>query len=81
MGDTKTSYKDKVAGFKDRVTTEPSKGTIQKVVPVKNETESKGEIQLGVFISKDLMKRLKLRAITDDKTVKDIVNEILEKHV
>lgn len=76
----KNNYKDKVAGFKNRVVSEPVQGVIQKVVPVKTDDET-GEIQLGVFIPKSLMKRLKIKAATDDKTVKDIVNEILEQYV
>lgn len=80
MAEPKTNYKDKVAGFKNRVTTEPSKGVVQKVVPVR-ENEDKGEIQLGVFIPKDLMRKLKIRAASEDRNVKDVVNEILEQHV
>jgi hypothetical protein len=75
------NYKDRVAGFKDRVVTEPTKGVIQKVVPVKADTEDEGEIQLGVFIPKTLMRKLKVKAASEDKTVKDIVNEILEQHI
>jgi hypothetical protein len=67
-----------VAGFKDRVK-EPVIGTIQKVVPVKLDAQEK-EVQLGVFISKTLMKSLKLKALKEDKTVKEVVNEILENN-
>lgn len=75
------NYKDRVAGFKDRVVNEPSKGVIQKVVPVKADIEDDGEIQLGVFIPKSLMKRLKMKAVSEDRNVKDVVNEILEQYV
>ena len=77
----KTNYKDRISNIKGRVITEPSKGTIQKVTPVKPKSTDKGEVQLGVFISKELMKKLKMKAIENDLTVKDIVNEILENNV
>lgn len=73
------TYKDRLAGFKDRVK-EPVIGTIQKVVPVKLENQGKEEVQLGVFVTKTLMKKLKVKALTEDKTVKEIVNEILERN-
>jgi len=81
MGADTKNYKDRVAGFKDRVVKEPSKGVIQKVVPVNADNEEKNEIQLGVFIPKSLMKRLKIKAASEDKTVKDVVNDILEEYV
>ena len=73
------SYQDRVAGFKDRVK-EPVIGTIQKVVPVKLEATEKEEVQLGVFVTKTLMKKLKIKALTEDKTIKEVVNEILERN-
>ncbi|WP_019991392.1 hypothetical protein [Rudanella lutea] len=40
---------------------------------------SKAEQQLNVWIPKDLMKRLKVRGIESDKSLKEMVTEALEQ--
>lgn len=80
MENQKIDYKDRIQNFKNRVATEPAKGAIQKVVPIKTDVNNKlEEIQLGVFIPKSLMKRLKTKALSEDKTIKEVVNDILDK--
>ncbi|CCH57701.1 hypothetical protein BN8_p06910 (plasmid) [Fibrisoma limi BUZ 3] len=76
-----TSYTDKLQGFADRVKTEPAQLPVQKVTPVQSIAEPKEEQQLNVWISKKLMKRLKVKGIESDKSLKEMVTEALEKYL
>ena len=52
---------------------------IQKIVPIsKKEIE---EIQFSFYIEKELYKKLKLKAINQEKSMKEIVNEALRKFI
>jgi len=75
------NYKERVAGFKNRLETQPSSTPLQKIVPIKNEESNKKEIQLGVFISQQLMTKLKIKAASENITVKEIVNKVLEENI
>ena len=80
MENQEKNYKERVAGFKNRIVAQPST-PLQKIVPVKNEEANKKEIQLGVFISQELMTKLKIKAASESKTVKEIVNKVLEENI
>lgn len=74
------AFADKLQGFADRVKTEPVQLPVQKVIPVPSPmTSNKEEQQLNVWISKDLMKRLKMRGAEADKSLKEMVTEALEQ--
>lgn len=75
----KTDYADKLQGFADRVKTEPVQLPIQKVMPIQAVTELKEEQQLNVWIPKDLMKRLKVKGVEVDKSLKEMVIEALNQ--
>jgi len=75
------NYKERVAGFKNRLETQTSSTPLQKIVPIKNEESNKKEIQLGVFISQQLMTKLKIKAASENKTIKEIVNKVLEENI
>ena len=52
---------------------------IQKIVPVSiKEIE---EIQFSFYIEKDLYKKLKLKAINEEISMKEIMNEALRKFI
>lgn len=51
--------------------------TIQKIVPViTKETE---EVQFSFYIEKELLKKLKLKAIQEDTSMKQLVNNAIKK--
>ena len=75
-----TAFADKLQGFADRVKTEPVQLPVQKVTPVEPAASPK-EQQLNVWIPKDLMKRLKVKGVETDKTLKEMVIEALTRFV
>ena len=53
--------------------------TIQKIVPViTKETE---EVQFSFYIEKELLKKLKLKAIQEDTSMKQLVNNAIKKSI
>lgn len=48
----------------------------QKVVPIKN--YEKDEVQFSFYIEKELLKKLKLKALQEDKSLKSLINEAIE---
>lgn len=52
---------------------------IQKIVPISNKEIE--EIQFSFYIEKELYKKLKLKAITQEMSMKEIVNEALRKFI
>lgn len=73
-----TAYASKLQGFADRVKTEPVQLPVQKITPLEPAAIQKEEQQLNVWIPKNLMKRLKVRGIEADKSLKEMVTEALE---
>lgn len=49
---------------------------IQKIVPIPVK-ESK-EVQFSFYLDKNLLKRIKLKALNEEKSIKNIINEALE---
>ncbi len=76
-----TAFADKLQGFADRVMTEPVQLPVQKVTPVEPAASSKEEQQLNVWIPKDLMKRLKVKGVETDQSLKEMVTEALSRYV
>jgi hypothetical protein len=52
---------------------------IQKIVPISNKEIE--EIQFSFYIEKELYKKLKLKAINQEMSMKEIVNEALRKFI
>ncbi len=71
------AFVDKLQGFADRVKTDPVQLPVQKVTPVQPAANPKEEQQLNVWIPKDLMKRLKVKGVEVDKSLKEMVIEAL----
>ncbi|QWX83574.1 hypothetical protein H0I23_14110 [Cellulophaga sp. HaHaR_3_176] len=51
------------------------KKTIQKIVPVISKRV--GEVQFSFYIEKELLKKLKLKAIQEDTSMKQLVNNAI----
>ena len=80
------NYKEKRNSFAERLKSEPTAITIQQVepiasVPTKKEEPKIEEIQINAWIPKDLMKRIKTKAVMDEKSLKEIVVEALMRYV
>ena len=73
------TYENKLQGFASRVKAEPVQLPVQKVIPVEAVASLKEEQQLNVWIPKDLMKRLKVKGVEADKSLKEMVTEALEQ--
>ena len=52
---------------------------IQKIVPISNKEIE--EIQFSFYIEKELYKKLKLKAINQEMSMKEIMNEALRKFI
>lgn len=78
--DNKNEYNQKRNELAERLKNQPSETPIQKVEPIK-ETEKVQEQQLNVWIPKTLMKRLKNVAVEQDKSLKEIIIELIDKHL
>lgn len=74
-----SAFSDKLQGFADRVKTEPVQLPVQKVTLVQEIASPKEEQQLNVWIPKGLMKRLKVKGVEADKSLKEMVTEALEQ--
>ena len=76
-----TAFSDKLQGFADRVKTEPVQLPIQIVTPTQATISSKEEQQLNVWIPKDLMKRLKVKGVETDQSLKEMVVEAIRQYI
>jgi len=56
-----------------------SNKTIQKVIPVNSKTTD--ETQFSFYIEKELLKKLKLKALQEDTSIKSIVNKSIETYL
>jgi len=70
--------------FKNLLETK-AKPAIQKVQPERTgkttHNADKDEMQLMVWVPTDLMMKVKMKTVTEKKTMKEIVIEILQKHL
>ena len=70
---------DNINDLINKVKSNNEQNKIQKIVPVSvKEIE---EIQFSFYIEKDLYKKLKLKAINEEISMKDIINEALRKFI
>lgn len=76
-----TDYTSKLQGFADRVKSEPVQLPMQKVTPVQTVASPKEEQQLNVWIPKDLMKRLKVKGVETDQSLKEMVIDALNQYL
>jgi hypothetical protein len=56
----------------------PKAKTVQKVTPINRKNE---ETQFSFYIENDLLKKLKYKALEDEKSIKSIINEALKIHL
>ena len=70
---------DNINDLISKVKSNNEQNKIQKIVPVSiKEIE---EIQFSFYIEKDLYKKLKLKAINEEISMKEIMNEALRKFI
>jgi predicted HicB family RNase H-like nuclease len=76
-------YKEKRNSFAERLKTTPAAAQIQKVEPVQTVVvEPKiEEVQINAWIPKDLMKRVKTKAVQEERSLKEVVTEALLAYV
>ena len=76
-------YKEKRNSFAERLKTTPAAAQIQKVEPVQTVVvEPKiEEVQINAWIPKELMKRVKTKAVQEEKSLKDVVTAALLAYV
>ncbi|MGO3181862.1 MAG: hypothetical protein ACTIJ9_03420 [Aequorivita sp.] len=53
--------------------------TIQRVVPIKHQDNK--EVQFSFYLSKNLLKQMKQRALDDNESIKCIINRALESYL
>jgi predicted HicB family RNase H-like nuclease len=63
----------------NQVKSKNEQNIIQKIVPIPNKEIE--EIQFSFYIEKELYKKLKLKAINQEMSMKEIVNEALRKFI
>ena len=63
----------------NKVKASSSNKTIQKVIPVNSKTTD--ETQFSFYIEKELLKKLKLKALQEDTSIKSIVNKSIETYL
>ena len=70
---------DNINDLINKVKSNNKQNKIQKIVPVSiKEIE---EIQFSFYIEKELYKKLKLKSINEEMSMKEIVNEALRKFI
>lgn len=70
---------DNINDLINKVKSNNEQSKIQKIVPVSiKEIE---EIQFSFYIEKELYKKLKLKSINDEMSMKEIMNEALRKFI
>lgn len=70
---------DNINDLINKVKSNNEKSKIQKIVPVSiKEIE---EIQFSFYIEKELYKKLKLKSINEEMSMKEIMNEALRKFI
>lgn len=62
----------------NRAKASSSNNRIQKVVPISTNTD---EVQFSFYIDKVLLKKLKLRALDEDESLKSIINKSIETYL
>lgn len=74
--------KDKLAGMANKLKSDKPKTPIQEVNPVKSKEVSKeNTAQLNVWIPKGLVKRMKVYALEQELSLKDITIKALESYL
>jgi hypothetical protein len=76
-------YGNKFNSFKDRFKAAGDRKPFQEVKPIKSRTEKDSEEskQLMIWVSVKLMKQIKLRAVNESISIKDLVTTAIEKYL
>lgn len=76
----KSEYQDNRKKLAEMIRSEPTKTPIQQVKPVISK-EDKSESHINFWIPSDLMEQLKLRAVKNKKSIKQIGIEAFEEYL
>lgn len=71
--------KEEINSLIDDVMASNQKKAIQRVVPVKEKTNS--EVQFSFYLEKELLKKIKLHALQEEESIKSIINKALENYL
>ena len=75
-------YKHALGKFSERIKNAKIQKPLQEVKPVQKKTKLHGEeVQLMIWIEKGLMKKIKLLAIDQGKSIKEFVTEAMKKFI
>ncbi|WP_194852335.1 hypothetical protein [Nonlabens antarcticus] len=72
--------KDEVSNWINKIKAKKPPAVTQKVVPVIQE-KPKDEVQLSCYVDKGLMKSLKMQALKEDETIKNIINKSITLYI
>jgi hypothetical protein len=83
MAKTNTTFSDRFKDLKEKAATTQAATPIQKVIAVPTKASNKKidndkEEPFTFWTTKDKMKKLKLRAIEEGTSVKDLINQALD---
>jgi predicted HicB family RNase H-like nuclease len=80
MAKKNTDYAKKFRGFADKVKSEPVNITIQEVMPARKAKPAKEpEKGFHVYINTKNLKALKMKALQEETSVKDLINRAIER--
>lgn len=71
--------KQEINSLIDDVMASNQRKAIQKVVPVKEKSNS--EVQFSFYLEKELLKKIKLQALQEEESIKSIINKALENYL
>lgn len=71
--------KENISDMISKVMSSSQPKTIQKVIPIKNKDDE--EVQFSFYLTKQLLKKIKQRALDENQTIKHIINEALELYL
>lgn len=72
-------YNEKLNSFKERINSAPTKTPLQEVRQVENKITD--EVQLNVWIPKQLLHNLKIKAVHDNISIKQTVQMAIENYL
>jgi predicted HicB family RNase H-like nuclease len=74
-------YGSKFNSFKDRFKASGDRKPFQEVKPIKSGKNSEEPKQLMIWVSEKLMKQIKLKAVNEGTSIKDLVTAAIEKYL
>lgn len=77
-----TNYDDQVKGLTSRLRTEPVQLPVQKVMPIAApQPQKEEEEQISVKVPKRLLKKLRMKGVEEERSLKELVEEALSQYL